>query len=384
MTTSSNTLTQTPPPAPSKREQVQRFVRVHIVTIVSFFAAALSFCFSPAIKWWQAIDWTTLNLLFCLMVVVAGMRECALFRTLAATLLKGQQRYRTLAHALVQLTFLLSMLITNDVALIALTPFAIYLLNKLNLRDRIPGLIILQTIAANLGSMATPVGNPQNLFLYTAYSVTPGDFFAAMLPITVAGAVLLAITTHCVKDAPLNTVAAPQLTPMPRKIWAYGTLFALCLASVFRFVPGWITFVIVTLGALCCGGKAVRKVDYGLLLTFICFFIFSGNLAQIEGIRTFFAGLLEHHAQATAAVVSQFLSNVPAAILLEPFTADWKSLLWGADIGGFGTPIASLASLISFGFYLKEDDAKPLRYLWHFTILNVIFFVFLTLCSRFL
>jgi Na+/H+ antiporter NhaD/arsenite permease-like protein len=117
------------------------------------------------------------------------------------------------------------------------------------------------------------------------------------------------------------------------------------------------------------------------LLTFICFFIFSGNLAQIECISTFFAGFLEHHAQATAAAVSQFLSNVPAAILLEPFTTDWKGLLLGADIGGFGTPIASLASLISFGIYLKESDAKPLKYLWHFTLLNVLFFVFLTLCS---
>lgn len=376
-----STTLQCPPPPPTKRERVQRFLRVHAVTIVSAIAAAGSFCFSPAVTWWKAIDWTTLNLLFCLMVVVAGMRECALFRTLAAKLLKGRQRYRALAHALVQLTFWLSMLITNDVALIALTPFAIYLLNKLNLRDRIPGLIILQTVAANLGSMATPVGNPQNLFLYTAYTLQPSDFFLAMLPVTLAGAGLLAVVTHFVKDAALDNVIPPQTPPMPHQIWVYGVLFALCLCAVFRVVPGWITFVVVTLGALICGGKALRQVDFGLLLTFICFFIFSGNLAQIECISTFFAGFLEHHVQATAAAVSQFLSNVPAAILLEPFTTDWKGLLLGADIGGFGTPIASLASLISFGIYLKEPDAKPLKYLWHFTLLNVLFFVFLTLCS---
>jgi Na+/H+ antiporter NhaD/arsenite permease-like protein len=362
---------------------VAKFVRVHIVTIISFIAASASFIFSPAVTWWKAIDWTTLNLLFCLMVVVAGMRECALFRTLAARLLKGRRHYRALAHALVQLTFWLSMLVTNDVALIALTPFAIYLLAQLNLRDRIPGLIVLQTIAANLGSMATPVGNPQNLFLYTAYALSPMDFFAAMLPITIAGAALLIVTTHFVKDATLAPFTTPDLPPMPRKIWAYGALFALCLCSVFRVVPGWITFVGVTLGALCCGGKALKRVDYALLVTFICFFVFSGNLAQIEAIRTFFAGFLTHHTQATATLVSQFLSNVPAAILLEPFTDQWKALLLGVDIGGFGTLVASLASLISFGIYLKEPDAKPLRYVWHFTVLNLLFVVFLSLCSRF-
>jgi Na+/H+ antiporter NhaD/arsenite permease-like protein len=365
------------------RERVKRFVRVNIVTLIALLAAAVSFLFSPAVTWWKAIDWATLNLLFCLMVVVAGMRECALFRTLAAHLLKGRRHYRALAHALVQLTFWLAMLVTNDVALIALTPFAIFLLDQLHLRDRIPGLIVLQTIAANLGSMATPVGNPQNLFLYTAYALSPMDFFAAMLPITLAGALLLVVTTHFVKDAALEEITTPDLPPMPRKIWAYGALFALCLCSVFRVVPGWITFVVVTIGALCCGGKALKRVDYALLVTFICFFVFSGNLAQIEAIRTFFAGFLTHHAQATAAIVSQLLSNVPAAILLEPFTENWKALLLGADIGGFGTLIASLASLISFGIYLKEADAKPLRYLWHFTVLNVLFFVFLSFCSRF-
>lgn len=370
--------------APSRRTRLWRFLQIHVVTVISFIAAALSFCFSPAKAWWEAIDWTTLNLLFCLMVVVAGMRDCALFRTLAAKLLKGRRRYKALAHALVQLTFLLSMLITNDVALIALTPFAIYLLNQLNLRDRIPGLIVLQTVAANLGSMATPVGNPQNLFLYTAYALHPSTFFAAMLPITLAGALLLAGMTHFVKDAPLDHVEPPQPPPMPRTIWVYVVLFALCLCSVFRWVPGGITCGAIILGALCCGGRALKRVDFGLLLTFICFFVFSGNLAQIAAIRDFFAGFLEHHAQTTAAAASQILSNVPAAILLEPFTSDWKGLLFGTDIGGFGTPIASLASLISLGIYLREPDANLLRYLLHFTFINGIFFLFLTLCSQFL
>lgn len=360
------------------------FLKTHAVTVVASIAAALSFCFSPAQQWYDAIDWQTLNLLFCLMMVVAGMRDCALFRTLAAHLLKGKQRYRTVAHALIQLTFCLSMLVTNDVALLALTPFAIYLLNQLNLRDRIPSLVVLQTIAANLGSMATPVGNPQNLFLYTAFEIAPSDFFWAMLPITLLGALLLIVCTHFLKDAPLKSSIETTPPQMPRQIWDYGVLFVLCLTTVFRFVPHSITFGCIIIYGLLFARKALLRVDYGLLITFVSFFIFSGNLAQIAAIREFLATFLEHHAQTTAAVTSQFLSNVPAAILLEPFTENWKALLWGADIGGFGTPIASLASLISLGIYLKEPDAKLGVYLLRFTLLNLLFLVVLSLLSRFL
>ena len=360
------------------------FLRAHLVTVIAMVAAGLSFLFSPAEAWTRAIDWQTLNLLFCLMVVVAGMRECALFRTLAAKLLKRQTHYRGLAHALVQLTFFLSMLVTNDVALLALTPFAIYLLDRLNLRDRIPALVVLQTVAANLGSMATPVGNPQNLFLYTAYELSAGAFFLAMVPITVIGALLLIALTQGLKDAPLETAIATETAPMPRKIWAYNALFILCLGTVFRLIPHAITFVTIVVGALILSRNTLKKVDYGLLLTFICFFVFSGNLAQITAVREVLTQFLTDHTQATAAFTSQFLSNVPAAILLEPFTQDWKGLLWGTDIGGFGTPVASLASLISLGIYLKEPDAKAGRYLALFTAINLLFLLFLSLCSRFL
>ena len=357
------------------------FLRTHLVTVIAMMAAGLSFLFSPAVAWHQAIDWHTLNLLFCLMVVVAGMRDCALFRTLAAKLLKGQTHYRGLAHALVQLTFFLSMLVTNDVALLALTPFAIYLLDQLHLRDRIPALLVLQTLAANLGSMATPVGNPQNLFLYTAYELTAGAFFTAMVPITVVGAVLLISLTQCLKDAPLETAITTQLAPMPTRIWAYNALFVICLGTVFRLIPHAFTFGVILIGALLLGWKTLKKVDYGLLLTFICFFVFSGNLAQIPVVRNVLTQLLTEHTQATAVLTSQVLSNVPAAILLEPFTQDWKSLLWGVDIGGFGTPVASLASLISLGIYLKEPDAKAGHYLLLFTGGNLLFLLFLALCS---
>lgn len=359
-------------------------LKAHVVSVVAFVGAGVSFLFSPANAWYEAIDWRTLNLLFCLMVVVAGLRECALFRTLATKLLHGRKRLRPLAHLLVQFTFILSMFATNDVALLALTPFTIYLLDKLNLRERIPKLIVLQTIAANLGSMATPIGNPQNLFLYTTFKIPTLDFFCAMLPLTVLGMLLLFLFTHFLKDVPLPQHEERPLPPLPRQMYAYGALFILCLCAVFRLIHNAIPFVFVTGYALFGGRTALKKVDYGLLVTFLCFFVFSGNLAQIPWISEMLSSFLAKHTQATAVLASQGISNVPAAILLAPFTDDWKALLFGVDIGGFGTPIASLASLISLGIYLKEPDAAVGRYLLLFISVSLVFLIVLSFCSLFL
>ena len=352
-----------------------RALRANAVTVASLAAAALSFLLvrDPG-AWWQAIDLRTLNLLFCLMFVVAGLRECCLFRVLAQRLLAGRTRFRSLAHTLVQLPFWVAMVATNDVALIALVPFAVYALDRLGLRHRLPGLIALQTVAANLGSMATPVGNPQNLFLYTAHLIPPGDFFAATLPVAFAGALLLFGLTHALRDEPIDFHFEHHRTLTHRPQAALcGILFALCLLTVFRLLPHAWLFATVLAAALLFCRTALRQVDFALLLTFVGFFVFSHNLGQIDAVRDLLTRLLEDHTQATAAVASQALSNVPAAVLLSPFTDDWRGLLWGADIGAFGTPVASLASLISLGLYLREPGARPWRYLLLFTLLNLAF-----------
>ena len=359
------------------------FCRRHAVAVISLMLAALSFLFCPSAGWQQAIDWRTLNLLFCLMFVVAGLRGCNFFRVLAQTLLTGCTSYRRLAHLLVRLTFGLSMFVTNDVALIALVPFAIYLLNRLGLQRRLPGLIVLQSLAANLGSMATPIGNPQNLFLYTAHAIPTGAFFLAMLPITLAGALILDLLTHLtLPDEPIAiTFAHRQPLTHPAKVRLYGVLFGLCLLSVFRLVPGSLLFGVVIFCALVFCRKALRQVDFGLLLTFVAFFLFSHNIGQLPALGAALRYLLATHTQSTAVLASQVLSNVPAAILLSPFTSDWRALLWGCDIGGFGTPIASLASLISLNLYLREPDARPWRYLLLFLGLNGVLLAALSLLS---
>ncbi len=369
------------------------FLCTHCVPIVSLVIAGLSFVCVPTtttahgIKWWQSIDLPTLNLLFCLMFVIAGLRECNLFRTLASRLLKGMVHYRQLALTLTLFTFALAMLITNDVALIAMVPFSFYILDKLNLQQHALGLTILETLAANLGSMATPIGNPQNLFLYTSYHIATFDFFKVMLPITLLGTVLLILCALFSKKEPLqqhvDTTKLPTLTH-PLKVAVMGGLFLLCLAAVFRLIPHENLFLILFPIALLFYRKTLRAVDYGLLLTFTAFFIFSHNISCIPSLESTLRNLLQTAPQTTAILTSQVLSNVPAAILLSNFTTDWKPLLLGVDIGGFGTLIASLASLISFNFYLKTPHARPWKYLAFFTIANLFFLLLLSLCSCFL
>lgn len=355
------------------------FLRANAVAALSAVAALASLLLAPAPGWWGAVDWRTLCLLFCLMFVVAGLRGCNLFRVTAQALLARRTRYRALAHALVWLTFLLSMLVTNDVALIALVPFGVYVLDRLGLRRRILGLVALQTAAANLGSLATPIGNPQNLFLYNAHAIPAPAFFAAMLPVTLVGALLLFALLRLLRDEPIAVDFAHRRTlTHPRKVALYAALFLLCLLTVFRCFPAEALFALVLGCALLFCRRVLREVDYGLLITFVCFFVFSHNVGAIAPLRDLLVRLLEGHTQATAAIASQALSNVPAAVLLSPFTHDWRGLLWGADIGGFGTPIASLASLISLGLYCKEPDARPWAYLLLFTLLNLAFFAALT------
>lgn len=373
------------PPRRSLGGRLWTFLRANAVAALSAVAAVASLLLAPAPGWWGAVDGRTLCLLFCLMFVVAGLRGCNLFRVTAQALLARCTRYRALAHALVWLTFLLSMLVTNDVALIALVPFGIYVLDRLGLRRRIPGLVALQTAAANLGSLATPIGNPQNLFLYNAHAIPAPAFFAAMLPVTLAGALLLALLLQRLRDEPIAVSFAHRRTlTHPRKVALHATLFLLCLLTVFRLFPTGALFAIVLGCALLFCRPILREIDYRLLLTFVCFFVFSHNIGAIAPLRNLLTRLLESHAQATAAIASQALSNVPAAVLLSPFTDDWRGLLWGADIGGFGTPIASLASLISLGLYCREPDARPWVYLLLFTLLNLAFFLTLTAFSTLL
>lgn len=352
-----------------------QFLRREPVLSISFVCALVSaFFVPPSAAYLDYIDLRVLCLLFCLMAVVAGLQECGLFLVLAQRLLVGERPVRLISLTLILLPFFCSMLVTNDVALITFVPFAILVLEMVGRRDLLIPIISLQTVAANLGSMATPVGNPQNLFLYAHFSLSMGDFLSLLLPLTLISLVGLAVAGLYFGGKGWISVSFPEQVRLtsPKHLALYLVLFGLCLLSVCRILPYGILTVIVIAALLLARRQLLGQVDYMLLLTFVCFFIFSGNLGQMPAVRSALGDLLARSPLLCSAAASQVISNVPAAVLLSGLTEDWKGLLAGVDVGGLGTPVASLASLISMKFYLRSREAKPLPYFLWFTAANVV------------
>lgn len=324
------------------------------------------------------IDWHVLVLLFSLMAVVAGLRACGLFGWLTGLVLLGPLDGRALGCLLVWLPFFSAMLVTNDVALLVFVPFSISLLAKIKCSGRIVPLLVLQTVAANLGSMLTPVGNPQNLFLYSAYNLSPGQFFGTTLPFTLFGLLIITAASGFILPRHLpNFKLTPTTMHQPRKLAAYGALFVLCLLSVFHLLPNSLLLPLVILGLWLMDRPLLKELDFALLATFVCFFVVSGNLGRLPWLNNILQQLLGANTLLTAAATSQFISNVPAAVLLSAFTDNWRSLLLGVDIGGLGTPIASLASLITLKLYLKTPGARLGHFMLVFSVTNFALLVLL-------
>lgn len=355
------------------RERAVAFVRRQAVLTVSAVLAVISMALiPPSAEYLDYIDVRMLCILFCFMAVVAGMRECHLFGALAGRLLAGRRSLRALCLILVMLPFLCSMFITNDVALITFVPFTILVLGMAGEKRSILPVVVLQTVAANLGSMLLPFGNPQNLFIYSRYGIGTGEMVALLAPFVLIGGVAL-----CLMCAGFSTREVHVGMSRDREVRSRGfltmmfILFALCILTVLHAIP-WQAVLAVTVAAIgLTHRKVLAKVDYGLLLTFVCLFIFTGNIAQVDAVADALGGMMSWDPMLASLGVSQVISNVPAATLLSGFTTDWQGLLVGVDIGGFGTPIASMASMISLGIYSKTEDADVRRYLMWFTAANV-------------
>lgn len=377
--------------------KVKELFQKETVCCIAFLLAVISIFFvSPSKNYISYIDFRVLALLFCLMAVVRGFSSIGVFTRLGTLLLHKLHSLRTLASLFVFLCFFFSMLITNDVALITFVPFTILVLSMADQRQALIPVIVLETIAANLGSMLTPLGNPQNLYLYTISGLSIGAFVRIMLPYSFVSAILLLIfilflpkdtvsTATAANTAnSTNTVTASNTSNViceavkarknPRILFtAYLILFLLCLLTVLHILPYQIMFLLVLTGFLLLDYRVLKDVDYFLLLTFLCFFIFIGNMKQISLVHELISKLLVHHEVLMGIGASQIISNVPAAILLSGFTDDYSALLIGVNLGGLGTLIASLASLISFKFYANSNGRDTRRFLGIFTLYNVIF-----------
>lgn len=377
--------------------KVKELFQKETVCCIAFLLAVISIFFvSPSKNYISYIDFRVLALLFCLMAVVRGFSSIGVFTRLGTMLLTHVHSLRMLSALFIFLCFFFSMLITNDVALITFVPFNILVLSMAEQKKFLIPVIVLETIAANLGSMLTPLGNPQNLYLYTISGLSIGAFVRIMLPYSFVSAILLLIfilflpkdtvsTATAANTAnSTNTVTASNTSNViceavkARKnsrilFTAYLILFLLCLLTVLHILPYQIMFLLVLTGFLLLDYRVLKDVDYFLLLTFLCFFIFIGNMKQISLVHELISKLLVHHEVLMGIGASQIISNVPAAILLSGFTDDYSALLIGVNLGGLGTLIASLASLISFKFYANSNGSDTRRFLGIFTLYNVIF-----------
>lgn len=362
-----------------KQKMIHFFKAEFVLCIAAVCAVVSMFFVPPSAAYLDYIDVRTLCLLFCLMALVAGFGKCNVFRLLAQTLLSMQKNMRGLSVVLILLPFFSSMLITNDVALITFVPFTILVLSMCGHMEAAPVLIVFQTIAANLGSMATPFGNPQNLFLYANYELSAGDFFGTVVPIAAVSFVCLLICglTRRADAVTVNFKEKVELAH-PKLCLMFAALFVLTLISVFHVIHYAVITVIVAVLLFIFSRDLLGEVDYMLLITFICFFVFAGNIGVIPSVNEVLSTVMEKNALLTSILASQVISNVPAAVLLSGFTDNWQALLAGTNIGGLGTPIASMASLISLKLYMKSESAKSGFYMMFFTVSNVIGLVLLT------
>lgn len=377
--------------------KVKELFQKETVCCIAFLLAVISMCFVvPSKNYISYINFRVLALLFCLMAVVRGFSSIGVFTRLGTMLLTHVHSLRMLSALFIFLCFFFSMLITNDVALITFVPFTILVLSMAEQKKFLIPVIVLETIAANLGSMLTPLGNPQNLYLYTISGLSIGAFVRIMLPYSFVSAILLLIFILFLPKDTVSTATAANTANSTNTVTASNTsnviceavktrknsrilfafyliLFLLCLLTVLHILPYQILFFLVLTGFLLLDYRVLKDVDYFLLLTFLCFFIFIGNMKQISLVHELISKLLVHHEVLMGIGASQIISNVPAAILLSGFTDDYSALLIGVNLGGLGTLIASLASLISFKFYTNSNGNDTRRFLGIFTLYNVIF-----------
>ncbi len=354
------------------------FAKKNAVMVIALLAAVITSFFVPVDKTYLGyFDFKTLTCLFCVLAVVCALKDIRFFYILARKIVQLFKNARVCILALVYITFIGSMLIANDMALLTFLPLGYLVLTTTQKEKYMAFTFIMQNISANLGGMLTPFGNPQNLFLYTKFEIPNGEFLRIMSAPFIFSVLLITLCCFLfVRPEPLELSDEP-VSLNPARTALYLALFALAIVIVFRGIPYWIGLIVIPLVLLFADRKALGMVDYPLLFTFVFFFIFSGNMARIAPVRAFFSGLLNKNTLLFSTLSCQCISNVPSAILLSQFTGNYRDLLVGVNIGGVGTLIASLASLITFREYVRHNPGKAGTYISEFSLFNFSFLILL-------
>lgn len=368
------------------KDGVIGFVKKEVVLSVAIVAMIITMFFVPIDKEYvEYFEYKTLIALFCMLAVVAGLKSTNIFELVSKKLIGLFKTRRAVIYCLVYGTYLFDMIVANDMSLITFLPLTYLVLHKTNNDKYLAFTFIMQTIAANMGGMITPYGNPQNLYLFSFYEIAIPEFFKALLLQSITVAVMLFVCVLFVKNEPLTLKNEEKFEIKKKELAVYAILFVIVILSIFRVVPHVVTLALVILAVLIVDRKRFKYVDYALLATFCVFFVFSGNMARIDAVKELISVIVEKNTLIAGVVSCQFISNVPTAIFLSKFTQNWQDLLIAVNIGSLGIIISSLASLITLKEYLKHQPEGLKKYMIKFTLLNTTFLVVLsavTLLSR--
>lgn len=376
---------RTPSTAARIFDRVGAFIKNNTVLFIAACAALMtSFIIPPDAAYLDYFDLKTLTCLFCTLAVICALKDINFFTIIAQKIIALTGDIKRAIIAIVTITFVGSMLIANDMALLTFLPLGYYVLRSSGQQKYMIFTFVMQNIGANLGGMLTPFGNPQNLYLYNKFNIPSGEFMRIMaIPFASAIALILLCCFVFVRREKITVSDDAKKIPATRTV-IYLLLFALSIVIVFRVIPYYIGLIVIPTVLLFMDKRALAHVDYSLLLTFVCFFIFSGNMSRIDAVNVFLSSLLEKNTLLVSALSCQVISNVPTAILLSGFTDNYRALLYGVNIGGTGTLIASLASLITFRQYSELNPGGGRRYLLWFTGFNVAFLIIMLVICTFL
>lgn len=361
-------------------KRVRDFVLKNTVLVIASTLAIIScFIVKPDIEYLGYFDFKTLTCLFCTLAVICALKNLRFFTVVAHKIVACTGNTRTLALALVYITFIGSMFLANDMALLTFLPLGYISLTSTGEDRLMAPVFILQNIAANLGGMLTPFGNPQNLYIYTKFSIPTLDFMSVMLLPFLVSILLFTLCCMLIRKRPLSLENSGERVLSKKKAVFDLVLFAVTILTVFRVIPYYVCLPLILVAVFLSDRRALKQVDYPLLLTFVAFFLLAGNVSRIDAVGSFFSSMLDRNTLLTSVLSCQVISNVPSAILLSEFTSNWQELLVGVNIGGVGTLISSLASLITFKEYTSHVKGRTLRYIGLFSALNFGFLLILTL-----
>lgn len=361
---------------------VWTFIKKEVVLSVAIILTIIT-CFFVHIskEYLNYFDYKTLISLFCMLAVVAGLKSTNIFELISRKIIGLFRTRRGIIYSLVFGTYFFDMIVANDMSLITFLPLSYIVLHSTKNDKYLAFTFIMQTIAANMGGMITPYGNPQNLYLYSYYNISTIEFFKILFLQSITVAILLWICCSFISNEPLK-VKKSKIIIDKNNLTIYSVLFVLVILTIFRLVPYILTLLIVVVAILIKDRKRFKYIDYALIATFCVFFIFSGNISRIPQVQEFISKIVTNNTLLAGIISCQFISNVPTAIFLSKFTANYRDLLISVNIGSLGILISSLASLITLKEFLKHQPKRFWKYLAMFTIFNTLFLVILLIVTR--